>query len=86
MSQHFLNKYEKEQRIIELHLQNKTIREIAKEVHMTFSPISKIIKAFERKARPSGGTRCYIVALIILANPCNSWQKVGPRITRVCTD
>ena len=51
MSQHFLNKYEKEQRIIELHLQNKTIREIAKEVHMTFSPISKIIKAFERKAK-----------------------------------
>jgi transposase len=51
MSQHFLNKQEKEQRIIELYLQNKTIREIAKEVHMTFSPISKIIKAFERKAK-----------------------------------
>jgi len=51
MSQHFLNKQEKEQRIIELHLQNKTIREIAKEVHMTFSPISKIIKAYERKAK-----------------------------------
>ncbi|HEX2408051.1 MAG TPA: hypothetical protein VHJ38_12685, partial [Nitrososphaeraceae archaeon] len=51
MSQHFLNKQEKEQRIIELHLQNKTIREIAKEVHMAFSPISKIIKAFERKAK-----------------------------------
>ncbi len=40
MSQHFLNKQEKEQRIIELHLQNKTIREIAKEVHMAFSPLS----------------------------------------------
>ena len=51
MSQHFLNKQEKEKRIIELHLQNKTIREIAKEVHMAFSPISKIIKAFERKAK-----------------------------------
>ena len=51
MSQHFLNKQEKEQRIIELHLQNKTIREIAKEIHMAFSPISKIIKAFERKAK-----------------------------------
>jgi transposase len=51
MSQHFLNKYEKEQRIIELHLQNKTIREIAKEIHMSFRDISKIIKAYEREAK-----------------------------------
>ena len=45
----FLNKYEKEKRVIELHLAGKTIREIAKEVHMSFTPISKIIKAYERK-------------------------------------
>ncbi len=44
----FLNKYEKEKRVIELHLAGKTIREIAKEVHMSFTPISKIIKAYER--------------------------------------
>jgi transposase len=44
-----LNKFEKEKRVIELHLENKTIREIAKEVRMSFTPISKIIKAFERK-------------------------------------
>ena len=49
MSQpYFLNKYEKEKRVIELHLAGKTIREIAKEVHMSFTPISKIIKAYER--------------------------------------
>ena len=44
----FLNKYEKEKRVIELHLAGKTIREIAKEVHMSFTSISKIIKAYER--------------------------------------
>ncbi|MDW3627095.1 MAG: helix-turn-helix domain-containing protein [Nitrososphaeraceae archaeon] len=50
MSQPFsLNKYEKEKRVIELHLAGKTIREIAKELHMSFTPISKIIKAYERK-------------------------------------
>jgi DNA-binding Lrp family transcriptional regulator len=45
----FLNNYEKEKRVIELHLAGKTIREIAKEVHMSFTPISKIIKTYERK-------------------------------------
>jgi DNA invertase Pin-like site-specific DNA recombinase len=44
MSEIHLNKYEKEQRVIELHLAGKTIREIAKEVHISFTPISKIIK------------------------------------------
>jgi hypothetical protein len=51
MSQPFLNKYEKEKRVIELHLQGKTIREISKEVHMSFTPISNIIKTCERKVR-----------------------------------
>jgi DNA-binding NarL/FixJ family response regulator len=49
MSEIPLNKYEKEQRVIELHLAGKTIREIAKELHMSFTPISKIIKAYEKK-------------------------------------
>ena len=49
MSEIPLNKYEKEKRVIELHLAGKTIREIAKEVHMSFTPISNIIKAYERK-------------------------------------
>ena len=44
-----LNKYEKEKRVIELHLAGKTIREIAIEVHMSFTSISKIIKAYERQ-------------------------------------
>jgi hypothetical protein len=51
MSQPFLNKYEKEKRVIELHLQGKTIRDISKEVHMSFTPISNIIKTCERKVR-----------------------------------
>jgi cytidylate kinase len=37
-------KIEKEKRIIELYKQGKTIREIAKEVHMSFGDISSIIK------------------------------------------
>ena len=49
MSEIPLNKFEKEKRVIELHLAGKTIREIAKEVHMSFTPISNIIKAYERK-------------------------------------
>ena len=49
MSENHLNKFEKEKRVIELHLAGKTIREIAKEVHLSFTPISKIIKAYERK-------------------------------------
>jgi DNA-binding Lrp family transcriptional regulator len=49
MSEIHLNRYEKEKRVIELHLAGKTIREIAKELHMSFTPISKIIKAYERK-------------------------------------
>jgi uncharacterized protein YerC len=51
MSEIPLNKFEKEKRVIELHLAGKTIREIASEVHMSFTPISKIIKAYERKAK-----------------------------------
>ena len=49
MSEIHLNKFEKEKRVIDLHLEGKTIREIAKEVHMSFTPISNIIKACERK-------------------------------------
>ena len=51
MSEIPLNKFEKEKRVIELHLQGKTIRVIAPIVHMSFKDISKIIKAFERKAK-----------------------------------
>ena len=49
MSEIHLNKFEKEKRVIELHLAGKTIREIAKEVHMSFTPISNIINAYERR-------------------------------------
>jgi hypothetical protein len=49
MSEIPLNKFEKEKRVIEMHLAGKTLRQIASEVHMSFTPISKIIKAYERK-------------------------------------
>ena len=49
MSEILLNKFEKEKRVIELHLEGKTISEIAKEVHMSFRDISNIIKAYEKK-------------------------------------
>jgi hypothetical protein len=42
-----LTQEEKETLVIELYKQGKTIREIAKEVHMSFSRISNIIKRFE---------------------------------------
>ena len=44
-----MNKFEKEKRVIERHIQGKTIRQIAPEVHKNFSDISKIIKVYERK-------------------------------------
>jgi hypothetical protein len=46
-----LNKFEKEKRVIELHKQGRTIRQIAPEVHMSFRDISKIIKTYEKKIR-----------------------------------
>jgi len=46
-----LNKFEKEKRALQLHKQGKTIREISKEVHMSFRDISKIIKAYDKKSR-----------------------------------
>ena len=42
-----LTREEKEILVIELYKQGKTIREIAKEVHMSFSRISEIINEYE---------------------------------------
>jgi hypothetical protein len=39
-----LSRTEKEQRVIELYQQGKTIREIAQEVHMSFGNIGSIIR------------------------------------------
>jgi transposase len=49
MSEIHLNKFEKEKRVIELYLEGKTIREISKEVHMSFKDISNLIKTYEKK-------------------------------------
>jgi hypothetical protein len=46
-----LNKFEKEKRVIQLHLEDKTIRAIAPLVHMAFRDISKIIKTYDKKVR-----------------------------------
>jgi hypothetical protein len=51
MSEIPLNKFEKEKRVIQLHLEGKTIRTIAPLVHMAFRDISKIIKTYDKKAR-----------------------------------
>ena len=48
MQSPILNKFEKEKRVIELHKQGKTIRQIASEVHKNFRDITRIIKAYER--------------------------------------
>jgi hypothetical protein len=44
-----LNKFEKEKRVIELHLKGKTIRDISKEVRMSFRDISKIRKDMRKR-------------------------------------
>ena len=49
MSEILLNKFEKEKRVIELHLAGKTIRDIAKEIHMGFKDIGRIIKTYEKQ-------------------------------------
>ncbi len=49
MSEILLNKFEKEKRVIELYQNGKTIREISKEVHMSFRDISNLIKGYEKK-------------------------------------
>ena len=46
-----LNKFEKEKKVIELHLQGKTIRQIAPKTHMSFRDISEIIKSYDKKIR-----------------------------------
>ena len=46
-----LNKFEKEKRVIQLHIEEKTIRAIVPIVLMSIRDISKIIKAYEKKMR-----------------------------------
>jgi membrane-associated HD superfamily phosphohydrolase len=42
-----LNKKEKQQLVVDLHRQNKTIREIAQQVHMSFKDIGSIIRSID---------------------------------------
>ena len=44
-----LNKFEKEKKVIYLHKEGKTLKEIAIIVHMSFRDISRIIKAYDKK-------------------------------------
>ena len=46
-----LNKFEKEIKVMELHKQGKTIRQIAPEVRMSFRDISKKIKEYDKTLR-----------------------------------
>ena len=49
MSEIPLNKFEKDKRVIELHLEGKTISDIAKDVHISFKDIGRIIKTYEKQ-------------------------------------
>jgi transposase len=42
-----LDEKEKKQLVIELYRQNKTIREIAEQVHMSFGDVGKIIRSLD---------------------------------------
>jgi uncharacterized protein YerC len=46
-----LNKFEKEKLVIKMHVEGRTIREIAKEAHLAFKDISKITKSYDKKIR-----------------------------------
>jgi hypothetical protein len=52
-----LNKKEKEQLVIKLHQESKTMREIASAAHMSFSDIKKIIGRIDGNA---GGRKTYL--------------------------
>jgi hypothetical protein len=45
-----LNKKEKEELVVKLHQENKTIRQIAETVHMSFGDIGKLIKRIDGRA------------------------------------
>jgi hypothetical protein len=45
-----LNKYDKEQLVIKLHQEGKTMPEIASAAHMSFGDIGKIIKKVDGRA------------------------------------
>jgi hypothetical protein len=51
LSNIIFDKFEKENKVIELHLEVKTIRDIAKQVRMSFRNISALTKEYERKKR-----------------------------------
>ena len=46
-----MTRAEKEQYVIELYKQNRTVREIAKLMHMSFGEIGKILKKFKKGSR-----------------------------------
>ena len=51
---HVLNKYDKEQLVIELHSQGKTIREIVSTAHLSFSDIGTIIRKIDGRDNDDG--------------------------------
>ena len=91
MSEIPLNKFEKEKRVVELHLEGETIRDISKEVHMSFGPISKIIKAYEKKVRLQHSNKKEHNLSSLIKNPSISSQafklfREGKELTDVAID
>jgi transposase len=50
-----MTRAEKEQYVIELYKQGRTVREIAKLMHMSFGEIGKILKKFKKEAEIERG-------------------------------
>jgi hypothetical protein len=50
-----MTRAEKEEYVIELYKQNRTVREIAKLMHMSFGEIGKILKKFKKDEERARG-------------------------------
>jgi hypothetical protein len=76
MAETMLNKFQKQERVLQLHREGKTIREISKEAHMAFRDISKIIKAYEKKSRLGNIIENKLLTKITILKNC--LQVIGP--------
>jgi lambda repressor-like predicted transcriptional regulator len=76
MAERMLNKFQKQERVLQLHKKGKTIREISKKAHMAFRDISKIIKAYEKKSRLGNIIENKLLTKITILKNC--LQVIGP--------
>ena len=72
MSNILWNKFD---RVIELQLEGKTIREISREVHISFRDILKIIKVYDRKVRLQQSKKIQQKEQVIIDNIIEELEK-----------